>query len=109
MGIGGFFKKLGKGALEVFKSPAGDIIIGLVVPGKYRKIIQKIREIVAQLEEEMERNGYKKIDTHEQAYREAAIEAQRQGIPYKPSDLNALIEIALKELKGEAVINDPED
>ena len=46
------------------------------------------------------------VDAREQAYRELAIEAKRQGVEYKPSELYSLIEDALQESKGNAVIRE---
>lgn len=108
MGFGSFFKKLGKGALAVLESPVGDILIAKYVPKEFGPLVEKAREMVSALEARREREQALPTpidaDPREEAYRELALEAERRGIPYTPSELNALIEDMLQEHKGTAIV-----
>lgn len=109
MGFKSIFKKIGQGALDIFKSDLGGILIGMYIPEAHRDLVNVIRKKVAELEKEAHPEyGHRGGDPREEAYREAAKRAEKMGIEYKPSDLYALIEIALKEQKGEALVRFPE-
>jgi hypothetical protein len=100
MGVGGLFKRIGGAAYSVLKSDATQIVVTMLIPPQYLKLVNLARASVRRLEEAGADNNWKK----EEFVRIIAGAAKDLQLELKGSDYDALLTIALKEMKGEADI-----
>lgn len=102
MGVGGLFKKFGKFLWKGFRSETGQTIVTMVIPPQYQALVHLARRKV----EEMERSAYgneaRRIEVVT-ALAKAVLDGDYDIRP-TGSDYDALIAVALKELKGEAKV-----